>query len=85
MKDNTKRATPGCPDSLRNFDSLPDSANVRLPVVAALFACSGVTVWRRVRAGTLPKPRKLGTRVTAWNVGELRQALAGSSDGGAGK
>ena len=76
MKADTRRNIPDIPDSLSNFDSLPNSANVRLPVVAALFACSGVTVWRRVKAGTLPKPRKLGTRVTAWNVGELRQALA---------
>lgn len=77
MKAETKRAAPGIPDALRNFDSLPDSANVRLPVVAALFACAGVTIWRRVKAGTLPAPRKLSERVTAWNVGELRLALSG--------
>lgn len=77
MKAETKRAAPGIPAALRNFDSLPDSANVRLPVVAALFACAGVTVWRRVKAGTLPAPRKLSERVTAWNVGELRLALSG--------
>lgn len=76
MKDTAKRAARDIPDALRNFDSLPDSANVRLPVVAALFACAGVTVWRRVKAGTLPAPRKLGERVTAWNVGELRRVLA---------
>lgn len=76
MKDTAKRAAPDIPDALRNFDSLPDSANVRLPVVAALFACAGVTVWRRVKAGTLPAPRKLGARVTAWNVADLRRALA---------
>lgn len=63
------------PDALWNFDRLPDSANVRLPVVAALFACSRATVWRRVRNKTLPSPRKLGERITAWNVGELRKAL----------
>lgn len=75
MKYATKHAVRDIPDALRNFDSLPDSANVRLPVVAALFACSSVTVWRRVKAGTLPAPRKLGERVTAWNVGELRKVL----------
>ena len=79
MKDTTKRAATGIPDALRNFDSLPDSANVRLPVVAALFACAGATVWRRVSAGTLPAPRKLGARVTAWNVGDLRRALSADS------
>lgn len=64
-------------DALSNFDSLPDSANVRQPVVQALFACSAATVWRRVNAGTLPAPRKLSERITAWQVGELRRALSG--------
>jgi len=66
----------GIPESLKNFDSLPDSANVRLPVVSALKACSAATVWRMVKRGDLPAPRKLSQRITAWNVGELRKALA---------
>ena len=61
--------------SLINFDALPDAANVRQPVVEALFACSSATVWRWVKAGTIPAPRKLSARVTAWNVGQLRAAL----------
>jgi predicted DNA-binding transcriptional regulator AlpA len=64
------------PDALKNFDSLPDSANVRLPVVQALFGCSAATIWRMVRRCALPAPRKLSERVTAWNVGDLRIALA---------
>ena len=58
-----------------NFDWLPNSAYVRLPVVKTLFACSPATVWRRVNSGHIPKPKKLSLRVTCWNVGELRQAL----------
>jgi predicted DNA-binding transcriptional regulator AlpA len=64
------------PDALKNFDSLPDSANVRLPVVQALIGCSSATVWRMVKRGTLPAPRTRSERVTAWNVGDLRKALA---------
>ena len=64
------------PDALKNFDSLPDSASVRLPVVKALKACSSATIWRMVARGDLPSPRKLSQRITAWNVGELRKALA---------
>lgn len=60
---------------LANFDQLPDAAHVREPVVCGLYACSPATVWRRVRDGSIPAPRKLSGRVTAWNVGELRQAL----------
>lgn len=66
------------PDALRHFDSLPDAAYVRQPVVEALFSCSGPTVWRRVKDGRIPKPRKLSDRVTAWNVGSLRLTLQSS-------
>ncbi|ADL56043.1 helix-turn-helix transcriptional regulator [Gallionella capsiferriformans] len=65
------------PDALKNFDSLPDSANVRQPVVEGLFSCSAATVWRMVKRGSIPAPRKLSERVTAWNVGDLRKTLAG--------
>lgn len=64
------------PDALRFFDSLPNAANVRQPVVEALFCCSGPTVWRSVKDGRIPKPRKLSPGVTGWNVGELRAALS---------
>ena len=64
------------PDALTNYDSFPDSAHVRLPVVQALVGCSAATVWRMVKRGTLPAPRKLSERVTAWNVGALRKVLA---------
>ena len=69
----TKQA--GIPGELHHFDSLPDSAHVRLPVVAGLFAVSKATIWRRVRAGTLPAPKKLGV-ATCWQVRDLRRALA---------
>lgn len=72
MKRETK---PNLPASLENFDQLPDSAYVRKPVVCALFACSGMTINRRVQAGTLPAPRKLSERILAWNVAELRKVL----------
>ncbi len=63
------------PQSLINFDSLPDAAFVRVGTVAGLFDCSVVTVWRKAKDGTIPKPKKLSARVTGWNVGELRSVL----------
>lgn len=71
-----RTAPSAIPDALKNFNSLPDSANVRQTVVQGLFACSSATVWRMVARGTLPKPKKMSTRVTAWNVGDLRKVLA---------
>jgi predicted DNA-binding transcriptional regulator AlpA len=74
-----KSAGKGIPDALKNFDSLPDSAHVRQPVVEALFGYSASTVWRRVRDGLLPKPERLGPRTSAWNVGKLRRVLRGEA------
>lgn len=68
---------PSLPDALINFDSLPDSASVRLPVVCGLLSRSPASVWRDVKAGRLPAPHKVGPRSTVWNVGDLRQLLAG--------
>lgn len=64
------------PEALKHFDSLPDSANVRLPIVMRLYGISSASVWRGVKAGTIPKPRKLSPRTTCWQVGTLRLALA---------
>lgn len=66
------------PDALKNFDSLPDAANVRISVAQGLFSCSSATIWRMVNRGKLT-PRKLSQRVTAFNVGELRKVMAGAS------
>jgi predicted DNA-binding transcriptional regulator AlpA len=62
--------------ALSNFDSLPDSAHVRQKDVEGLLGVSGATVWRWVRTGRLPAPKKLGPRTTAWNVGDLRRVQA---------
>lgn len=64
------------PDGLRDFDMLPDTAHVRRSVVEALWACSTATVWRGVKAGRIPAPRKLSPGVNGWQVGELRRALS---------
>ena len=66
------------PEALKNFDQLPDSAQVRLPVVKGLYGCSTATIWRSVKAGIIPKPEKLTPRISSWNVGKLRRARAGN-------
>ena len=77
----TMAAAPSIPTStaapsLAHFDTLPESAHVRLPVVAALHGIGPATVWRWVKAGRLPAPVKLGPNTTAWRVGELRRVMA---------
>lgn len=77
MKSTRKAAsTTAIPAALAGFDSLPDSAFVRLPVVCGLFACSPATVWRRVKTGRIPAPVKIGENSTGWRAGDIRQALA---------
>lgn len=63
-------------DVLERFGSLPDEAHVRMNVVKYLYGCSAATIWRNVKKGIVPTPHKFGSRVTAWNVGELRTALS---------
>lgn len=64
------------PDALANFDQLPDSAYIRLPVMIGLFGISAASIWRGVKSHSIPKPIKLTQRTTAWSVRLVREALA---------
>jgi len=66
------------------FDTLPGSAFVResqlvydpkRPGFPAPLPFSAATLWRKVGAGTFPKPVKLSSRVSAWRVAEVRAFL----------
>lgn len=70
------KLTQNIPLALSNFEAMPCSAYIRLPVIKALYGVSSATIWRGVKAGTIPKPVKLTERTTAWNVGQVRAALA---------
>jgi predicted DNA-binding transcriptional regulator AlpA len=62
-------------EAVRQFDSLPDSAFVRMHVICVLFAISKPTAWRWIKQKRLPAPKKLGPRVTAFRVADVRRAL----------
>ena len=73
-------AQPPAP-MIPSFDTLPDSAFIREaqlvqspkhPDRPAPLPFSAPTLWRKVKAGTFPKPVKLSERVTAWRVGDIR-------------
>jgi prophage regulatory protein len=58
------------------WDDLPDSALLRQKQVLQVYPVSGVTLWRRVKAGTFPQPHRLENgRVTAWRWGDVREWL----------
>ena len=64
------------PDALIEFDLMPNSAYVRLPVVTKLFGVSRATVWRWSKMGKITATR-LAEKTTGWNVGSLRNVLKG--------
>lgn len=74
-KEVSAPAADALPPALAGFDSYPDSAYVRLPVVCALFQVSPSTIWRWSKSKRIAAPRRLSDGVTAWNVGELRKSL----------
>lgn len=75
MQQLKNELTQSIPEALANFNQLPDSAQVRLPVVKGLLGISSATVWRMVKANQL-KSHKLTERTTTFNVGELRALLS---------
>lgn len=79
----------GISSALANFDSLPDSAYIRKPVLKQILAGrSDASIYRDVNAGRLPPPVALGPRCSGWQVGPLRLALAamnGSDEGREGR
>ena len=61
----------------RPFRELPATGYVRQSqLIPAPVPFSSATLWRRVKAGTFPKPVKLSERVTAWRVEDVRAWLS---------
>ena len=58
--------------------TLPEIGYVRLPQILAVFPVCAATWWVMVRDGRAPKPVKLGPRVTAWRVQDIRAMLDGT-------
>ncbi|HWE18028.1 MAG TPA: AlpA family phage regulatory protein [Hyphomicrobiaceae bacterium] len=54
-------------------DRLPPTGYLRqAQLIPTIFPFSSATLWRKVKAGTFPKPVKLGPRITAWRVEDIR-------------
>lgn len=61
------------------FDSiLPEVGFVRLPDVLKVYPVSKSHWWAGVKEGRYPKPVKLGPKITAWRVGDIRELIASS-------
>lgn len=61
------------PTSFNRLGSLPETGYVRQSqLIPTIFPFSSATLWRKVKAGTFPQPVKLGPRITAWRVEDIR-------------
>ena len=70
--------------------TLPETGFVRLPNIIGdakadppippLYPVSKSTWWAGVRSGRYPKPVKLGPRITAWRVEDIRELISRNLD-----
>jgi prophage regulatory protein len=61
-----------------NHTALPEAGFLRLKSIvgsSGLFPISKSTWWAGVKAGRFPKPIKLGPRITAWRVEDIRSLV----------
>ena len=58
--------------------ALPNSTRPKRarPATSGLIPVSHATWWRGIKDGRYPQPVKLGTRVTAWRVEDIRALIA---------
>lgn len=76
MSTPTKPRTTPYPRAYLEFDSLPDDALVGKDVVVLLLARSTASLWRDLKAGTVPAPLPAGPGVPCrWHVGTLRRFI----------
>lgn len=76
MKQVKSELSQSINEALANFDKLPDSAYIRLPVLTRLYGVSAATIWRAIKQNKIPKGCKLSERCTAWSVKAIRANLA---------
>jgi predicted DNA-binding transcriptional regulator AlpA len=54
---------------------LPEIGLVRLPTILKVIAVSKSTWWAGVKSGRFPKSVKVGRRITAWRVEDIKLLL----------
>ncbi len=54
---------------------LPETGFIRLPAVLKVFPVSKSTWWVGIKDGRFPKPVKLGQKITAWRVQDIRALI----------
>jgi prophage regulatory protein len=72
-RSNSDGSNPECTDFLREVTSFFHRSDTKAdPPVPAVIPVSKSTWWDGVKSGRFPKPVKLGPRITAWRVEDIR-------------
>ena len=66
-------------NSNQNPVTLPSTGFIRLSDLVKFIPFGKATVYRKVKAGKFPKPKKLSERITAWAVEDIREWIAAQS------
>lgn len=84
MSDSVPNSTEaGRITDISDFDRLPDSARIRIKELQRVWGgCSTATIYRLIKRGVLPQPYRISTHISAWSVGEIRQAMTKCEHGG---
>jgi prophage regulatory protein len=70
---NTRRDMP---NNTNPLGALSQTGYIRQSqLIPAIFPFSSATLWRKVKSGTFPQPVKLGPRITAWRVEDIRSLI----------
>ena len=54
---------------------LPETGFLRLPTVLRVYPVSKSSWWAGIKAGKYPRPVKLGPRISAWKVADIRALI----------
>jgi len=59
-----------------NNSTLPETGFVRLSTILNIIPVSKSTWWAGVKDGRFPKSVKIGPKITAWRVEDIRELMA---------
>lgn len=59
----------------KNQNQIPEMGFVRLPQILSVIPISKSSWWLGVKNGKYPKPIKLGRKISAWKVEEIKQLI----------
>lgn len=60
---------------MAEYDSLPETGFVRLPDILRVIPIGRSTWWAGVKEGRYPASVKLGPKITAWRVSDIRDLI----------